>query len=132
MRIYKQHFEFILFQPVGLPTAEKWKKTINKPNLVEKPMSRKKKVSQNPTKKNPLSPIKISTETNPRPKKESFTRKTSKIGNNENNAEKLEDKREIDNNNGNLYESNDNQLIDENNDYESEETNSLSVESEMI
>ena len=120
----------MLFQPVGLPTAEKWKKTINKPNLdsIEKPLSRKKKVSQTPTKKNPSSPIKIITETNQRPKKESFARKTSRIENKEN----TEDKPEIKDDNGNVYnESNNNKHIDENDDYESEETNSLSEESEM-
>ena len=120
----------MLFQPVGLPTAEKWKKAIIKPNLdiIEKPMSRKKKVSQTPTKKNPSSPIKIITETNQRPKKESFARKTSRIENKEN----TEDKPEIKDDNGNVYnESNNNEHIDENDDYESEETNSLSEESEM-
>ena len=129
--------EFILFQPVGLPTgketAEKWKKTIEKPNLdiIEKPMSRKKKVSQTSTKKNP--PIKIAKETlNQQPKKESFARKTSRIETKENTAEKLEDKQEMKDDNGNIdNESNNNQHIDENNDYESEETNSLSEESEM-
>ena len=124
----------MLFQPVGLPTAEKWKKAIIKPNLdiIEKPMSRKKKASQTPTKKNPSSPIKIITETNQRPKKESFARKTSRIENKGNTAEKLEDKPEIKDDNGNVYnESNNNEHIDENDDYESEETNSLSEESEM-
>ena len=56
---------------------------INKPNLhnIEQPLSTKKRVSQAHSKKKPSSPIKIITETNQRPKWESFARKTSRIEN---------------------------------------------------
>ena len=111
LRIYIQDFEFLLFQPVGLPTAEKWKKTINKPNLdnIEKPMSRKKKVSQ--TQKIPSSPTKKTTETYQRPKKESVARKTSRIEKEENNADKSEFNKEIRNDNENVYNESNHTLL---------------------
>ena len=80
----------------------------------------------------PSSPTKKTTETYQRPKKESVARKTNRIEKEENTVDKLGYNIEIKNDNGNAYnESHDNQQIDENNDYESEETNSLSEESEM-
>ena len=88
---------------------------INKPNLhnIEQPLSTKKRVSQAHSKKKPSSPIKIITETNQRPKWESFARKTSMIENKENTEEKLEDNLETKDYKGNVYnESNNNQNID--------------------